>query len=422
MTDRGGVALIPAFALGRAQEIIQIILAYRDQLNAPVYVDGMVRSVCQGYAGFSDLLPSATVKAASDDHLFFRDSVKPVNSRNMREDVARAPGPAVVVASSGMLTGGASVVYARHIAADERNAIFLTGYQDEEAPGRALQRMMREREQTDAFTWNMDGHSVTVRCQIDTYSLSAHADEMELVNLAESFDAGEVMLVHGDGSARHSLASALAPAWSSRDHAAYRPDADVRVWQTALGLWVPSNLVARRVRWMTAPCGRRSKGRPAAFFSAKELAQMWWGDAGRGAEAAHALQDSVYFAADWRDRNTFKVRTEAQARRTQRQRAIMMANPDLVGKVVMLRDVNNRPRLGRVMDAGIEGFEADVAGTKGRHYPADAILWVMGAWERKSDAGGVKSQLNASMKKAKAHVDTLLPFALRQKLVLLVNP
>ena len=42
--------------------------------------------------------------------------------------------PSVVVASSGMLTGGASVVYAKHFASDERNAILLTGYQDEEAP------------------------------------------------------------------------------------------------------------------------------------------------------------------------------------------------------------------------------------------------------------------------------------------------
>ncbi|MBE2271527.1 MAG: MBL fold metallo-hydrolase, partial [Anaerolinea sp.] len=46
---RGGKALIPAFALGRAQEVIQILLANRDQIEAPIYVDGMVRAVCRAY-------------------------------------------------------------------------------------------------------------------------------------------------------------------------------------------------------------------------------------------------------------------------------------------------------------------------------------------------------------------------------------
>ncbi|MCL4256716.1 MAG: MBL fold metallo-hydrolase, partial [Anaerolineae bacterium] len=64
VTDGGGKALIPAFALGRAQEVLQIILAYRDQLDVPVYVDGMVRSVCNGYATFADLLPPNSVKMA----------------------------------------------------------------------------------------------------------------------------------------------------------------------------------------------------------------------------------------------------------------------------------------------------------------------------------------------------------------------
>ena len=56
VVEDGGRVLIPAFALGRAQEIIQIILAYRRQLATPVYVDGMVRSVCGAYSRFAELL------------------------------------------------------------------------------------------------------------------------------------------------------------------------------------------------------------------------------------------------------------------------------------------------------------------------------------------------------------------------------
>ena len=106
VTDRGGKVLIPAFALGRAQEVLQILLAFRDEVDVPVYADGMVRAVCQAYFRFRDYLPESTVRAAGDDHLFFRKKIKPVASRAMRDEITRSEGPAVVVASSGMLTGG----------------------------------------------------------------------------------------------------------------------------------------------------------------------------------------------------------------------------------------------------------------------------------------------------------------------------
>jgi uncharacterized protein len=95
----------------------------------PVYVDGMVRPVCDAYARFADLLPKKTVESAGEDHLFFRRKVAPVRSSEQRMSIAMGSEPCVVIASSGMLTGGASVVYARHFAPDERNAILLTGYQ-----------------------------------------------------------------------------------------------------------------------------------------------------------------------------------------------------------------------------------------------------------------------------------------------------
>ena len=56
--ERGGKAIIPAFALGRAQEVIQILHAYRDSVDAPVYVDGMVRAVCRAYNTFREVLAS----------------------------------------------------------------------------------------------------------------------------------------------------------------------------------------------------------------------------------------------------------------------------------------------------------------------------------------------------------------------------
>lgn len=416
ITERGGTALIPAFALGRAQEVIQIILAYRDQLDVPVYVDGMVRAVCQGYAGFSDLLPGNTVRAAGEKHLFFREKVKPVESVAMREQLVSSGEPAVIVASSGMLTGGASVAYARQLASDERHAILLTGYQDEEAPGRFLQRMMKERQEGETPTFKLDGKSVPLRCEIGTYSLSAHADESELVNVAEAFGAEEIMLVHGDPSARHSLAMAL----RQRGKRVISP----RIGQTETFAFAKRPWAMGRVKSgsETAPLDPQAlwealKDQAGNFYSARELAQMWWGDAERGGEAARILNDSVHFSADWRRKDTFQVRSADQVAKVQRQRAIMLMNPDIVGKLVMLRDSNNRPRAGVVIGGSLESFEADVAGAKGRNYPADSLLWIIGDWEGYSEGTGKKGQVNALLKAAKPLQDTLLPFTKRQELV-----
>jgi uncharacterized protein len=417
VTEQGGKVLIPAFALGRAQEILQIILAYRDHFDAPVYADGMVRAVCRAYNRFTDVLPAGTVQAAGEEDLFFRDKIKPVENALQREEIARSEGAAVIVASSGMLTGGASVVYARHLAGDARNAILLTGYQDEEAPGRFLQRMMRERQAGEEITLNVDRQVVTVRCDIDTYSLSAHADEAELVSVCEALGAPEIMLVHGDPSARHSLATRLR-----------QREKGVRLPQ--IGQTIAFDFVRRP--WAMGGIAAGSEVRPldpgelwdalkpnaGSYYSARELARMWWGDEARSETVISILTtDPLYFAPDWRRRDTFQVRTPEQVARVQKQRAVMLAYPNLVGQLVVLRDSNNRPRIGVVVDASAEEFEAVVHNAKGRHYPGDALLWVIGTWQGPSEDRGMKQALTAVYQQAKSLQDVLLPFERRQMLV-----
>lgn len=416
IAERGGRALIPAFALGRAQEILQIILAYRDRLDVPVYADGMVRAVCRAYGTFTDLLPEATVKAAGDGSLFFRETIKPVESAAQREQIMSSGEPAVVVASSGMLTGGASAVYGRRWAGDPRNAILLTGYQDEEAPGRFLQRLMRERQEGQEATVKIDGQPVTVRCDVDTYSLSAHADEGELVSLAEALNPDDIMLVHGDPGARHSVATAL----RQRGRRVLTP----QIGQTIRLAYAPRPWALGRVRSGSetrpldpAALWEALKSQAGSFFSASELARMWWGDDARRAEVSQALAGSVYFSADWRQRDTFQVLTPEQAARRQRQRAIMRAYPDLVGRLVVLRDVNNRVRAGVVTAASEEAFEASVHGAKGRHYPGDALVWPLERWEREPGDKSTLAQIGDRLRAARALQDTLLPYERRLALV-----
>jgi len=413
--DRGGKVLIPAFALGRAQEVLQILLAFRDEFDVPVYADGMVRAVCTAYTRFTDWLPEATVRAAGDDHLFFRGKVKPVTSAAQRDQIINGSEPCVVVASSGMITGGASALYAKAWAGDARNGIFLTGYQDEEAPGRFLQNMLRKREAGEEFAWKIGDSTISVRCEVGTYSLSAHADENELVQYAQSLGAEEIMLVHGDPGARHSLATAL----RQRVRRVHTP----RIGQTitltfAKRPWamghVQSGQEARPLD--PAELWERIKDQAGSFFSARELAQMWWGDADRHAEIVSALADNVYFAADWRARDTFQVRSPEQVTRKQRQIAVMQAHPDIVGKLVVLRDSNNRPRAGIVTNASADAFEANVYGAKGRHYPGDALLWVIGKLEKIDDDKGALGNIKLMLDAAQQWQDVLLPFTRRQAL------
>ncbi len=421
--ERGGKALIPAFALGRAQEIIQIILAHRDEIDAPVYVDGMVRAVCRAYTRFSDLLPQATIKAAKDEPLFFRSRVKPVETQAQRTEIAMSEVPAVIVSSSGMLTGGPSAVYARAMAGDPRHAILLTGYQDEESPGRAVQRAIKERQEGEEVTIKMDGKPVTVRCQLDTYSLSAHADEAELISAAESFDPSEIALVHGDPNARHSLATAL----RSRGRIVRLPmSGQTLEWSFTKRPWrVAKAVTGTHTHQIDAKSlWEALTGHYGDFYSARELSHIWYGSVDHALEVADALTaDAIYFSPDWRQRDNFQVRTPEQVERARRRRAIALANPDLAGKLVVLRDSNNRVRVGVVQEMQQDSFDAYVLNAKGRHYPADALLWVIGVWQGAPiTTHAFTWELNTLVKAAKAAQETLLPFERRQALVVAGQP
>jgi len=208
VTGAGGKVLIPAFALGRAQEILLILAEYqrRGELSpVPVWADGMVRAICQVYPSFGEALPLVLQEQGAR---FFQNNIRPVTSSEQRNAILWTPGPAVIVASSGMLAGGPSLSYARALAASPEHAILLTGYQDEESPGRRLQEL-GEGNRAGSRSIRLGSEKVDVRCRIATYSLSAHADESQIINLTETLDPELVFLVHGDIKARASLEKAL---------------------------------------------------------------------------------------------------------------------------------------------------------------------------------------------------------------------
>ena len=205
-----GKLLIPAFAIGRAQEVTLLLI--REMRNQrlprfPVYLDGMVKTVCGVYSDFpAHQTPYARRLIEQHGNPFFNviDEVRPVGSPKERAAILQGP-PACIIASSGMLSGGASVRYAQGLVNEARNGIALTGYQDEESPGRRLLDLAEGT--TDTIT--LGGRSVPVRCRVSKYALSAHADANELARLIDALNPREVVLVHGDREARPALADLL---------------------------------------------------------------------------------------------------------------------------------------------------------------------------------------------------------------------
>ncbi|QDU59757.1 Ribonuclease [Planctomycetes bacterium Pan216] len=211
--ETGGSILFPTFALGRAQEILLLLghAMRRGKLspNLPVYADGLVRPISEVYDQFPDeLAPEARRLWESGlNPVFPRDlPVRPVVSNGQRQRIAQE-GRCVVVASSGMLHGGASQFYATQWIGSPRNLILITGYQDEESPGQALLDLAETVEDRRYFP--LGGVWTEVGCAVEACPLSAHADGGELTALASKFKSKLVLLVHGDGSAREGLARQL---------------------------------------------------------------------------------------------------------------------------------------------------------------------------------------------------------------------
>jgi Cft2 family RNA processing exonuclease len=202
----GGNVLIPAFALGRAQEIILAIRtsAAFHSANVPVFVDGLVREVTELFQNRLELLPAAVRNFAKNQSPFFSDKSSPriISIGSAKERPLAMEQPSVIIASSGMLTGGASIYYAKTLLARENAAVFISGYTDEESPGRLLQSLEPGSE------IELDGTQLTVRAKIQRFSLSAHADRVGITQVIHRVNPQHLILIHGSQSALHELARA----------------------------------------------------------------------------------------------------------------------------------------------------------------------------------------------------------------------
>ena len=190
-----GIVYIPAFALGRTQELLYEL--DRIGLDVPVFVDSplalKITDIYSNLASFWD--KEAKALLAKGDHPFDFQGLYAVRKFQDHNKLLTINGPAIIIAGSGMCTGGRILDHLDQALQDPKNDIFFVGYQARGTLGRDL----------------IEG-KIPAKATIHVLSgYSAHADQQMLVDWVRSMPQPprEIRLVHGDEGARKALAALL---------------------------------------------------------------------------------------------------------------------------------------------------------------------------------------------------------------------
>ncbi|MBI2575543.1 beta-CASP ribonuclease aCPSF1 [Candidatus Woesearchaeota archaeon] len=211
---RGGKVLIPTLGVGRSQEVMLIIehLVRTGVIEKiPVFIDGLVWDVTAIYTAYPEFLNNNIRKLIfhKDQNPFLSEIFKEVASQNERMQIIEESGSCVILATSGMLTGGPSVEYLRHLADNPKNSLVFVNYQGEGSLGRRLQRGEREisfgsgANTQEMLQIKMEIHSVE--------GFSAHSNRKQLLNFLYKCTPKpkKVIIIHGEASRCLDLASAI---------------------------------------------------------------------------------------------------------------------------------------------------------------------------------------------------------------------
>jgi metallo-beta-lactamase family protein len=211
-----GKVLIPAFALGRTQELIyEMDRLFSDghktslKNKIPVFVDSPLGlKITRIYSKLSEYWnKEASRLLEKGDHPINFNHLYSVEHHIEHLKLLDYPGPAIILAGSGMCTGGRIVEHLKAGIDDPKTDIIFVGYQAEGTPGRQI--LNQAGKKTGSVT--LDGKPYLIRAKV--YHLtgySAHADQKELLAWAKAVKPRHVKLVHGEPGAQKALKSKLA--------------------------------------------------------------------------------------------------------------------------------------------------------------------------------------------------------------------
>jgi metallo-beta-lactamase family protein len=207
--DRGGVLIIPAFAVGRTQMILHDIRLLEEQEripSVPVYLDSPMASMVTRLQNerVEDLDAEARELFRQNPQRLLPRKIHFVGDRHESMALNNIRGNAIIISASGMLTGGRVLHHARQRLPQGRNTILFVGYQARGTRGRHLLE--------GAETIKMFGEHVPVQAQIRSIAgYSAHADRSGILAWLKTFPKPprRTFIVHGEEHASQALASTI---------------------------------------------------------------------------------------------------------------------------------------------------------------------------------------------------------------------
>lgn len=218
--DDKGVTIIPAFSLGRTQELLYEMNGIFEKLQkeegrsimkaVDVIVDSPLASRYTEI--YKDLQPFWDAESQHllrfDDQPLVFENLTTIGDHDEHmstmDYIQKAELPAIVLAGSGMCTGGRVVNYLKRFLGEKNTDVIFVGYQGRGTPGRDIQN--------GHSRVNLFGESIDVRASVHTISgYSAHADQKNLIVFATGMKEppGEVVLVHGDDEPKAKLGTKL---------------------------------------------------------------------------------------------------------------------------------------------------------------------------------------------------------------------
>ncbi len=187
VVDDGGIALIPAFALGRSQEMLLIL--HHQGYKGRLFIDGMAVTATEILLKHKNFLKS---------HKSLKKAFKKAKKiRKWRERKKAVKEPGVIIAPAGMLGGGSAVFYMNKVYENEKNGIFLVGYQAPGTPGKTL---------LEEKIMNRGGVRKKVKSQVYYFQFSSHTDQKGLEDIIRKLTPDtKIMVVHGEETSRVAL-------------------------------------------------------------------------------------------------------------------------------------------------------------------------------------------------------------------------
>ncbi len=205
-----GKVLIPVFSVGRSQEVMMVLESYSryEELNIPVFLDGMIWEATAIHTSYPEYLKRHIRHRIFNGHNpFLAETFERVDPKK-RQDIINSKEPCVILATSGMMTGGPSVEYFKCLAEDPNNALAFVGYQAEGSLGRRLQNGLSE------LAIEREGRTTALKINMQVKTIdgfSGHADRRQLLGYSKKIHPKpkRALIVHGEEKKAMNLAMTL---------------------------------------------------------------------------------------------------------------------------------------------------------------------------------------------------------------------